>query len=150
MKATPFQTSIKIYYSALPQAPKILWPVVDIDLAYKKNHLPQLLPSLVDSGASHSILHPFVAEILGFNLKELGIPKGGGISASGEYESWRLSQRIDVNLYGYVFQVRFTVINNRNLPWGCILGGDSIFEKARLDFQKFKGYFELRFRTDLH
>ncbi|MBI2190280.1 MAG: hypothetical protein HYU49_01945 [Candidatus Levybacteria bacterium] len=112
--------------------------------------MPQPLLALVDSGANNSILHPLVAEALGFNLTKLGPPKKGGISASGEYESWILPELITVDIYGYSFELRFVVINNPKLIWACILGEDSIFEIARLDFQKFKGYFEVRFRTDIN
>lgn len=149
MKQDYFQTPIKIWYKALPKFSKILWPVVDVKL----NHngiLTQPFSALVDSGASHSVLHPFVAEALGFNLKKLGSPKSGGLSVSGKYDWWILPELIDVNIYGYKFRRRFIVIDNPNMIWPCILGEDSIFEYARIDFQKFKGYFELRFRSDIN
>ncbi|MFH1832911.1 MAG: hypothetical protein ABH816_01955 [Candidatus Levyibacteriota bacterium] len=145
-----FQTTIKIWYKSLPLLPKVPWPIIDIKLSNQKISLPQPLLTLVDSGANLSILHPMVAEALGFNLKKIGPAKPGGISVSGNYESWILPQPVDVNVYGYHFQCRFIVINNPKLIWACILGEDSIFQFARLDFQKFKGYFEVRFRTDIN
>lgn len=144
------QTPIKIWYKALPKLPKILWPIVDVKLNQKGISLPQPLRALIDSGANKSILHPLVAESLGFDLKKLGAPQKGGLSVSGDYESWLLPEPINVDIYGYISRARFTVINNPKLIWACILGGDSIFEMARLDFQKFKGYFEVRFRLDIH
>lgn len=150
MKRDSFQTPIKIWYKSLPRLPKIPWPIIDINLSNQKISLPQPLLALVDSGANLSILHPMVAEALGFDLKKIGPAKPGGVSVSGNYESWVLPEPVDVDIYGYNFRLEFTVINNPNLIWACILGGDSIFQVARLDFQKFKGYFEVRFRTDIN
>lgn len=91
-----------------------------------------------------------IAEALGFNIKKLGSPKRGGISVSGEYKSWTLPDLITASIYGYSFDLKFTVIDNPRLIWACILGEDSIFEIARLDFQKFKGFLEVRFRADIN
>lgn len=150
MRKEQLQTPIKVWYKSLPGTTRVEWPIVDVKLSNKNISLPQPLLALVDSGANQSILHPFVAEALGFNLKLLGPAQKGGVSVSGGYESWILPALLDVNIYGYTFRLRFTVINNPILIWPCILGEDSIFEFARLDFQKFKGYFEVRFRSDLH
>lgn len=103
----------------------------------------------MDSGASFSILHIEIAEALGVNLKKLGEPKPGGTSVSGFYKYWELPEPLDVNIYGFSFNFKFTVIDNPGLIWPCILGENSIFEVARLDFQKFKGFFEIRFRQDI-
>lgn len=149
MDHNQFQTPIKIKYKALPQDPNVLWPIIDIHLQNKEKTLPQPILALVDSGANVSILHPLVAEVLGFDLKKLGEPKKGGVSVSGSYETWILPDLVDVNIYGYSFKLKFTVINNSNLIWACILGEDSIFQFAKLDFQKFKGFFEVRFRSDI-
>lgn len=150
MKKINLQTPIKIWYRPHPRLPKVLWPLIDVKFSYKDQSFPQLLPSLVDSGANMSILHPLVAEALGFDLKKLGNPKPGGVSVSGNYESWALPHPINVNIYGFSFSFNFTVINNPNLIWGCILGEDSIFQVARIDFSKYKGYLEVRFRGDIN
>lgn len=150
MKNNPLQTPIKVWYETFPQSSKVLWPIIEIKLSHEKISLPQPVKSLVDSGANRSILHPMVAEALGFNLKKLGPAKPGGISVSGGYKSWELSDLIEVNIYGYPFKINFTVIDNPDLIWPCILGEDSIFQFAKLDFQRFKGYFEIRFRSDIH
>lgn len=150
MKSERLSSPIKVWYKALPQFSKVLWPTVDIQISHKDIVLPQLFFALVDSGASMSILHKEIAEVLGFNLKDLGSAKIGGLSVSGEYKSWILPKPITIKVYGYSFQFRFQVIDNPNLIWPCILGEDSIFDVARLDFQKFKAYFELRFRHDIH
>lgn len=150
MRKDFLQTPIKAWYKSLPGTTRVEWPIVDIKLSNKNISLPQPLFALVDSGANQSILHPVVAETLGFNLKLLGSAHKGGVSVSGSYESWILPTLLDVNIYGYTFRLRCTVINNPTLIWPCILGEDSIFEFARLDFQKFKGFFEVRFRGDLH
>jgi len=148
MKQNFFQTPIKVWYKVLPGRGKSKWPIIDIKLSYKKFSLPQPILALVDSGASHSILHPFVAEILGFNLEGLGFSQKG-LSASGDYRYLELpSMNMDIN--GYKFNQSFTVIDNKDLIWPCILGEDSIFHSSRLDFYKFKGYFEVRFRTDIN
>lgn len=55
-----------------------------------------------------------------------------------------------VNIYGHNFSFAFEVTDNSNLVWPCILGEDSIFQVAKIDFQKYKGFFEIRFRRDLH
>lgn len=114
MKQNPFQTPIKIWYDILPGLPKVKWPILKVKLKHDERNLPQPLIALVDSGANKSILHPFVAEALGFNLEKLGRPEKG-VSASGKYKSWKLPE-LDIDIYGY----------------------------------KFKGYFELRFRSDIN
>lgn len=141
---------IKVWYKPLPKFPKIPWPIIDIKLAYKNKTLPQPVFSLIDSGANFSILHIEIAEALGFNLKKLGEPKSGGTSVSGFYKFWVLPELLDVNIYGFSFNFKFTVIDNPGLIWPCILGENSIFEVARLDFRKFKGFFEIRFRQDIN
>jgi len=141
---------IKIWYESLPKLPQILWPIVELNLHFKEVTVPQQLHALVDSGANRSVLHPLIAEAIGFDRKKLGKPKTGGFSASGSYKAWILPELIDVYMYGYTFSVRFTVIDNKQLIWPCILGEDSIFEFARLDFQKYKGYFEIGFRRDIN
>ncbi len=150
MKQNPFQMPIKVWYKVLPGKGNVIWPILDVRYSFGKISIPQPLLSLVDSGASDSILHPLVAEALGFNLKKLGVLKSGGLSVSGKYNWWILPELIDVNIYGYKFRRKFIVIDNPNMIWPCILGEDSIFEYARIDFQKFKGYFELRFRKDIN
>lgn len=149
MKPIIFSTPIKIYYRPLKNS-RILWPILDIGLSYKGTSISSSVQALVDSGANLSILHFQLAQHLGFDFKKFGSPKAGGISASGVYKSWILPNPIDVNIYGYNFSFNFTVIDSPNQIWGCILGQDSIFSVARIDFQKFKNFFELRFRQDLN
>lgn len=141
---------IKIWYKPLPKLPKISWPVIDIKLSYKDYHLPQPVFSLIDSGANLSILHFEIAEVLGFDFKKLGPAKLGGTSVSGFYKSWVLPQKINIDIYGHSFCFTFIVVDNPNLIWPCILGENTIFEVAKIDFQKFKGFFEVRFREDLN
>lgn len=141
---------IRIWYESLPKLPQILWPIVELKLSYKDFSVPQRIHALVDSGSNRSVLHPLIAESIGFNRKKLGLPRIAGFSASGGYKSWILPELVDIDICGYTFRVRFTVIDNKQLIWPCILGGDSIFEFARIDFQKFKGYFELRLRSDIN
>lgn len=57
---------------------------------------------------------------------------------------------MEVDIYGYSFAFKFIVIDNPDMIWDCILGENSIFEVARLDFKKYKGYFEVMFREDLN
>jgi len=149
MRPIPFAPAIKVWYTALPKFPQILWPIVQVKLSWRKGSFPQPVSALVDSGANVSILHRDVAEALGFNLKKLGSPKVFGASVSGMYSSWTLPDVLASDLYGHEFSFRFIVINNPDLIWPCILGEESIFHVARLDFQKFKGYFEIRFRQDI-
>ena len=149
MKPITLTSPIKIKYSSLPKS-NILWPILEVNLSYKNISFPQKIQSLVDSGASISVLHPQIASFLGFNIPKLGLPKTTGMSASGSYKSWVLPTPINVEIYGYSFSFNFAVIDNPNLIWGCILGEDSIFSVARIDFQKFKRFFEIRFRQDLN
>ena len=149
MKRITFSAPIKIYYKPL-QNSRILWPILDIGLSYKGTSLSRSVHALVDSGANISILHPQAASYLGFDIKKLGASKPGGISVSGNYKSWVLPEAVNVEIYGYKFSFNFTVIDNPNLIWACILGEDSIFSVAKIDFQKFKGFFEIRFREDLN
>lgn len=150
MKPISLASPIKIWYKPLPRFPNIPWPIIEIGLSSGAKSLPQSILALVDSGASHSILHMEIAQVLGFDLKKLGAPLPGGISVSGFHKTWVLPQAINVNIYGFSFSFNFSVVDNPNLIWPCILGEDSIFQVARLDFQKFKGYFEIRFRQDIN
>ncbi len=101
MKPIQLATPIKVWYKPLPKLPKAFWPIIDIKLSFKDKVLPQLIFALIDSGSSHSVLHP-------------------------------------------------EIIDNPNLIWPPILGEDTIFQVSRLDFQKFKGYLEIRFRQDIN
>lgn len=140
---------IKIQYKPLPGSHAVKWPLVEVELSNKEIFLPQPLLALVDSGASSSILHIDVAEILGYTRENLQfIP--GGTSVSGVYKSAFTPTDISIKIYGYAFRLRFNVIDNPQLAFGCILGEDSLFQWARLEFQRFKGFFEIKFRTDLH
>ena len=150
MKPIQLAMPIKVWYKSLPALPKTYWPIVDIKLSHKGIRLIQPVLSLIDSGANLSILHVEVAEAWGINLKKLGPPKFTGTSVSGYYKSWALPDPINVDIYGHLFSFRFSVIDNPDLIWPCILGEDSIFQIARLDFQKFKGYLEIRFRQDIN
>lgn len=141
---------MKIWYEHLPEHPNSFWPILEIRLGSKDIRIPQTVFALVDSGSNTSILHPELAERLGFNLQKLGRPLDGGQSASGNYQSWILPEPIDTNICGSTFPIKFTVIKNSNLIWPCILGEDTIFQFARLDFYKYKGYFDLDFRKDLN
>lgn len=136
---------IKIYYQRLPGVPVAKWPIVEV----KFSHLPQPILALIDSGASNSILHPEIADALGYPKSKLGDPQFQGKSASGDYKSWQLP-RLNIEIYNYPIGIKFEVIDNNDLIWPCILGEDSIFEIAKLDFSKFKGYFEIQFRKDLN
>lgn len=150
MKPIQLSTPIKIWYKPLPKFPKILWPVIDIKLTYGSKSLPQPIFALVDSGASHSILHIEIAKFLGFDFKKMNLLKTEGISVSGSYKTWILPKSIDTDIYGSLFGFNFSVVDNPNFIWPCILGEDSIFQAAKLDFQRFKGYFEIRFRQDIN
>lgn len=132
MKPIELSSPVKVWYKALPKFSKIIWPILDVRLSHGDLVFSQPLLSLVDSGANFSILHPEVAEALGF------------------YKSWILPEPVRVDIYGSNFSFKFSVIDNPGLIWPCILGEDSIFSVAKLDFQKFKGYFEVRFRKDLN
>lgn len=150
MKPIQLSSLIKIWYKPLPRFPKIIWPIIDIRLSYSNNSLPQPILALVDSGASHSILHIEIAKFLGFDLKRLGTSQAGAISVGGSHKIWVLLDPLTVDIYGRIFTFKFSVIDNPNLIWPCILGEDSIFQVAKLDFQKYKGYFEIRFRQDIN
>ena len=149
MRKFDLQTPIKVRYRAHPLFPKDLWPIVDVKLIHKEFSIPQSIFALIDSGANKSLVHLQVAELLGFDVKKRGKPERG-VSVSGTYESWGIKDPIRVNIYGFEFSLNFIVVNNPQLIWPCILGEDSIFQLARLDFQKFKGFFEIRFRADIH
>ncbi len=144
-----FQLPVKIPYKTFPGSGNVLWPVIGVGLKRKKYIIPQPILALVDSGASSSILHPFIAEVLGFDLKTLGKPQIG-TGVGGSHEVWTLPEQIDLSIEGYRFVRSFEVVNNPRLLWPCILGQDSIFDIARVDFYRFDRYFELRFRTDLN
>lgn len=82
MKQDYFQTPIKIWYKALPKFSKILWPIVDVKLNYS-GILIQPFSALVDSGASHSVLHPLVG--FGQENFEIAVPTGKMHSADNAH-----------------------------------------------------------------
>lgn len=141
---------MKIWYRRLPEHPDNFWPILEVRLRSKYTAFPQPVFALVDSGASISILHPELARTLGFDLQRLGRPIQAGQSVSGSYSSWTLSEAIDTGFCGATFSIKFIVINNNDLIWPCILGEDSIFQFAHVDFWKFKGYFDIELRKDLN
>lgn len=140
---------IKIKYEPLSGYTVTYWPLVKIYLTSKSVSLPQPIYALVDSGSNISILRPDIAEFLGHPRSFLKFVTPGS-SVSGTYKAAALSDQIVTSLYGYKFEVQYTVVDNPHLAFPCILGEDSIFHWARLDFQKYKGYFEIRFRQDLN
>ena len=140
---------IKVDYASLPRLPLTKWPLVEISLSTRDKSLPQSLFALVDSGANISIFHFEVAEFFGYTARNLQF-KTRGKSVSGDYKSAIIEKNFSVELYGYNFLQKFTVVDNPHLLFPCILGEDSLFQWARLDFQKFKGFFEIKFRKDLH
>lgn len=143
------QPPVKIPYATLPGINSELWPIVQIELATARStRFLNPLPALVDSGANASVLHPDVADALGFDRQQADI--GEGMSAGGRYTSWTVPDLIDIKLYNYTFRRRFVVIDTPDFPWPCLLGQDSLFEVARIDFYRFRNYFELRFRSDIN
>ncbi len=140
-----FASAISLRYSTLPRSGKVLWPIVEIMLPV----LPQPILALVDSGSSFSILHEDVADIIGLKKKRSD-KTGSGFSVSGTFKSWK-SDFVPVEIYGYHFSFRFSVlIDNRSLVWPCILGHDSLFYVAKLEFKTFKASFKIAFRTDIN
>lgn len=140
-----FEEFIKIWYRKLPQSGKSLWPLLDVKLP----GLPQNVPALIDSGANNSILHEDIVKLLGFSEDE-NKSNITGKSASGSYKSYAL-QPIQIEILSHKFNSQFIVIkNNRNLPWPCILGHNTIFKFAKIEFRSFKGYFRMAFRTDVN
>lgn len=140
-----FEEFIKIWYRKLPQSGKSLWPLIDIQLP----GLPQPIQALVDSGANSSILHEDIVDLLGFP-KDQNLDNISGKSASGIYKAYLLKP-IQIDIFNHKFNSRFTVIkNNRNLPWSCVLGHNTIFRFAKIEFRSFKGYFRMAFRTDIN
>ena len=149
MLDTPTLPAIRIWYESLPGVTLTKWPLVEVSITYQDQSLPQPIVALVDSGASISILHIDVLDLLGIERKALQVTSGG-ISVSGNYRSALLPHNASVSLYGHTHLLRLTVIDNPNLAFPCILGEDSIFHWARLDFQQFNGFYEIKFRRDVH
>lgn len=143
-----FDTSIRIRYKSLPLN-NMLWPLLDIGIESKGVKIPQKIFALVDSGASNSIIHIELAQVLGFDLSKLR-KRFGGLSASGSYEYWSLPGPINLDIYGRKISVNFQVINYPALIWPCILGHDSIFKCSKILFKTFKGYFDMSFRLDIN
>lgn len=140
-----FEPQIKIRYRKLPLSGSIFWPIIDIQLPV----LPQPILALVDSGASNSILHEDIAEVLNIKRKKSNRIYRG-ISASGEFRFWR-PKPIRVSIYNHNFPFNFTVpIDNRSLIWPCILGHNTLFRIAKLEFRTFNNYFKLFFRADIN
>lgn len=140
-----FDSQIKVVYRKLPASGEVFWPIIDISLA----GFYQPIIALVDSGASHSILHEDVARTLDIKPK-YGKQLLTGLSASGSYKYWE-TEPVKVEIYGRKFSFNFKVINeNKGLIWPCILGHDTLFKIAKLEFRTFKEYFKVFFRTDIN
>lgn len=141
---------IKVWYESLPGSGSIVkWPILKPIISYKTNILPQGVYSLIDSGADTSILHLDLAKALGIDLKNEKLFTSGK-SVSGNYKFWIIKESLQLNIFGYAFDFKFTVVDNPRLIFGCILGENSIFEVARIDFHKFKNFYEIRFRQDIN
>jgi len=149
MPEIQYNPTIKVRFEPLPHDPKSKWPLIQVQLSFGKLIIPQDIITLVDSGANISIIHSDIAAALGFPKNKLKFNKGGK-SVSGDYVSAVIPDKITVKIYGYEFGLNFTVIDNPVLLFPCILGENSIFQWARLDFQKFKGFFEIKFRRDIY
>jgi len=131
--------AVKNYYRTFPPE-KTPWPILDITfLDFMPN---QKIPCLVDSGASHSILHPDFVSALNINTRNFEQREGSGVGSAFEY--WDVTTLFNVVIDGYEFKFSFHVAKNPIL-WPCILGENTIFSNARIDFQKYKGFFEIRY-----
>ncbi|MDO8452134.1 MAG: retropepsin-like aspartic protease [bacterium] len=141
-----FSPPIRVYYEAVTGTTLPLWPILDIELSFNGKVIPWKISALVDSGASGSVITSDLAKTLGFDLSKEKNIRGEGVS--GVYKGKELKAAVDIDIYGYKHSFRFTTIEK--MPWDCILGEDSIFQVAKLDFQRFKGFFEIRFREDIN
>lgn len=146
MSPISFASPIKVYYGSLPGSNYPLWPIVDIRLSHGEKIVPWTVSALVDSGASGSVIKPGLAKILGFDLDKEKTIRGEGVS--GGYVGNELKESINVDIYGYKYSFKFGTVPN--MIWECILGEDTLFQIAKLDFQRFRNFFEIRFREDVN
>lgn len=140
-------TPIKVRYSEHVDFPSQPLPIVRISIS-SNSSLSSYYPvaALVDSGASKSVISPLVAKLLGADLDKCR--PVGGLGVGGRYKGYFLPEPLRVDIFGYEFDFSFLCIEG--MTWACILGGDSIFQVAKIEFQRFKGFFELRFRNDIN
>ena len=132
---------VKKYYRSLPPD-KTPWPLLDIVFPDHNHNRNLKFPSLIDSGASHSILHPDVAPFLNINLDEFPLKDGTGVG--GGFKYWDVNTLFNIEIDGYPFKFKFHV-SVASIPWSCILGENTIFSEARIDFQRYKGIFKIQY-----
>lgn len=139
-----FDSPVKFMYRKLPGFSGSWWPIINLKLG----GLPHDFYALIDSGASHSVLHEEIANIVG--AKKSSKKESEGLSASGKYKSYE-TKPIKVSLLDRKYQFSFTVIkNSKGLMWPCILGHDTLFKIAKLEFQSFDGFYRIWLRNDIN
>lgn len=125
------------------------FPVLDINIKSGNKKLPGKISALVDSGSNGSILRSDVAKYLGFKFNARKAISGG-LSASGTYKFFPILKYLETEIYGKKFNFKFSVIDNPKLVWPCILGHDTIFRVAKINFLSFDQHFDISFRLDLN
>jgi hypothetical protein len=137
-KGTKFHPKQTFRYSPLP--PHISEPMPIVKVRFKKIHHPIL--GLVDSGATKSLIHPKLAEIVGikFNKRKYGIGTGAG-------SDFRFFQGtpVDIGIKNIWKTINFTIIANDDFFWGCLLGHD-FFKQAKIIFKSYNKQFDIFFK----
>ncbi len=115
-------------------------PMPLIEVKFEK--LPKPVWSLVDSGASMSIIHPKVASVAGIKFDIQKPITGSGVGSSYRYF---MGTPIDITINHISRNLKFSVIANDDFMWGCILGHD-FFKEAKVIFKTYKKEFDIFFR----
>jgi hypothetical protein len=132
----------KINYKPAPfvTGPSVKWPIVEVSFGGSTMGFT----ALIDSGASSSLLNAEIANVFGLKIDNGITLRGAGVS--GHFKYW-ITKDVEVTILGHNLVFDFMIpTEDSTLAWPCILGHDSIFQVAKLEFTSFKEQFKIFFR----
>ena len=134
----------KLTYKPAPfvTGPYIKWPLVEVSFGDSAKGFT----TLIDSGASNSMLNQEVALVHNIKIDKNKVYAGSGVGST--FKFW-IAKDVDITVADHNFIFDFSVpVEDSAIPWPCILGHDSIFQVAKLEFTSFKEQFKIFFRKD--
>ncbi|MBI4157494.1 aspartyl protease family protein [Candidatus Woesebacteria bacterium] len=109
--------------------------------------IPLPVASLLDSGATNSMLHPRIASSVGLKIDYSKKYVGTGAGGSFDYVK---SGPIKIQVLGQRYDIEFDIPLDENFAWPCILGHNSIFKFSKIVFKTYKQEFDIFFRNDIN
>jgi len=133
---------VKLNYKPAPfvTGPSVKWPLVEVSFGDSTKGFT----SLIDSGASNSLLNADIAKLYKVDFDKDKIFNGSGVS--GSFKFWQ-AKDVSVEILGHKFLFDFIIPTEDSAPaWPCILGHDTLFQVAKLEFISFKEQFKVFFK----